>query len=235
MRRWPALLAAVLLGVPAALAGCQREEEEVPAVSWDWERMTEQRRYDAYEATDLFADGTVMRPPPEGTVPRERVLGPPEVVYGLAEAPAVETVAAGAATPRHPRPVDRVPIPLTRELLEAGRHRFEIFCAACHGRSGDGTSPVAEAMELRAPPSLLSPRVRELPDGAVYRVIREGYGLMPSYAADLGVEERWAVVAYLRALQWSQGVPADELPDAMRRELDRLDSGEGAAGEGPAR
>lgn len=221
--------ALVLAGL--ALGSCQREEPELPRRSWDWERMIEQRRYDAYEATDLFPDGTVMRPPPEGTVPRERVLAPPEVRYGLAGPPPADTAALPTGASREPPPVERVPIPLTRELLEAGRHRFEIFCGACHGRNGDGTSPVAEAMELRPPPSLLSERVREMPDGAIYRVIREGYGLMPSYASDLSVEGRWAVVAYLRALQWSQGVRVDELPPAMRRELDGADapSAEGTA------
>lgn len=209
MRRTPRAL--VALAAVVLLAKCaDGEGEDVRGPGWDWERMVEQPRYDAYEATELFPDGTIMRPPPEGTVPRHRVTGPPEWIDGLTGG----------------QPVERIPIALDRERLESGRHHFDVFCAACHGRSGTARTPVAEAMEMRPPPSLLEERIRELPDGRLYRVVRDGYGLMPGYGPDLSVDERWAVVAYVRALQWSQGVPAEELPPAMRREL-AVAAGEG--------
>jgi mono/diheme cytochrome c family protein len=90
--------------------------------------------------------------------------------------------------------------PITRALLERGRDRFAVACAACHGLDGSADTPVAHRMHLRPPPSLHEARVVNLADGDVYRAISEGYGLMPSYAAVLSPEDRWAVVAYLRAL-----------------------------------
>jgi mono/diheme cytochrome c family protein len=111
-------------------------------------------------------------------------------------------------------------MPITRALLDRGRERFEIICATCHGPRGDGRSEVARHMERRQPPSLLDARVRAFPDGRVFRVAGEGYGFMPGYARDLGVEDRWAVVAYLRALELSQAVPLDALPPGLRRAAD---------------
>ena len=117
--------------------------------------------------------------------------------------------------------VDRVPLPLSREALEVGRARFETFCAACHGMTGDGNSVVARNMTLRKPPSLVSPTVRAFPPGRVFQVISEGYGLMRPYRDELPIEERWAVVAYLSALQKSRGVPLDALPPEDRARAEK--------------
>jgi mono/diheme cytochrome c family protein len=108
---------------------------------------------------------------------------------------------------------------LDRALIERGRARFDIYCAACHGRRGDGQSEVSRNMELRKPPSLIIDPVRGFPDERILRVIREGYGLMPSYAAELSPEERFAVVSYLRALQLSQSIEIEKLPVEMREAL----------------
>jgi mono/diheme cytochrome c family protein len=85
-----------------------------------------------------------------------------------------------------------------------GRTRFEIFCATCHGTLGTGQTQVAENMRLRKPPSLHSAAIRAYPPGRIFAVISRGYGLMPSYAGQLSVADRWAVVAYVQALQLSQ-------------------------------
>jgi mono/diheme cytochrome c family protein len=167
------------------------------------ERMLDQPRLDPFEESHLFADGRAMRTPPAGTVPRERVLGPAALIEGKEGG----------------RYVDRIPVPVTRALLEHGRERFETFCAACHGVLGDGRSPVAEAMTLRRPPSLHEPRLRAAPSGELFAVASHGYGLMPSYAPYLPVASRWAVVAYVRALQLSQAAPVASLPDDLRRAL----------------
>src|SRR5213075_2566109 len=90
------------------------------------------------------------------------------------------------------------------ELLQLGRSRFEIFCAACHGLLGDGDSIVARNMALRPPPNLLAPPYSERLPGSYYRTITFGFGLMAPYSAELDNRERWAVVAYLKALQRSQ-------------------------------
>jgi mono/diheme cytochrome c family protein len=98
-----------------------------------------------------------------------------------------------------------IPVPITRELLERGRERFAITCAACHGELGDGDSPVAHAMERRRPPSFSLPRLVALTPGKLYEVVTDGYGFMPSYAGLLNERDRWAVVAFVRTLQLAGG------------------------------
>jgi hypothetical protein len=168
----------------------------------DFNRMIAQRNYRAFTEAPQFPDGRAMRPPPAGTVSRDRVIGHPELTDGVADG----------------RYVDRIPLPVSREVLERGRTRFDIFCAACHGARGDGVSPVAEVMVLRKPPSLLAPPVTQFPPGRVFSVVSLGYGLMRSYASELPVADRWAIVAYLQALQLSQGVALDALPADVRAE-----------------
>jgi hypothetical protein len=114
----------------------------------------------------------------------------------------------------------RVPRKLSRAELTNAKGHFETFCAPCHGLLADGQSQVAESMQYRKPPSLLEPRIRALPAGQVFAVITEGYGFMPSYAHALSVNQRWALVAYLRALQWSQGAELARLPEGVRKEAE---------------
>lgn len=112
------------------------------------------------------------------------------------------------------------PPSLDRALLERGQDRFEIFCAPCHGALGDGETPIAEDMALRPPPSLHEPRIVALSDDDLYARTTEGFGLMPSYAAQLPPHDRWAVVAYVRALQLSQRTPIAWLPPGHRRAIE---------------
>lgn len=170
----------------------------------DLERMLDQHKYEAYERSPEFADGMAMRAPPEGAIARESVLGPPELVEGT----------------RGGVDVESVPLPLTRELLERGHDRFRIFCATCHGELGDGQSQVAENMTLRPPPSLHEPRIRAYTPGRLFRVVSRGYGLMPSYSAELSVGDRWAVVAYVKALELSQAFELARLPPNERKEAE---------------
>ncbi len=174
--------------------------------------MKRQPRFERYGKSTLFPDGRMMRTPPEGTVPRERGVGSRELMTGLD--------LAGA-------PVKSIPIALNRELLDQGRHNFEIFCAACHGLVGDGDSIVARNMNLRAPPNLLIAPYSTRPVGHYYRVINEGFGLMAPYSAELNVRERWGVVAYLRALQLSQSATVKDVPADQRASLDRHPAGGG--------
>jgi mono/diheme cytochrome c family protein len=124
---------------------------------------------------------TAMRTPPRGTI-----------AHG-------EHAAAVAAT------LTTIPVPITRALLERGRDRFAIVCAACHGTRGDGDSPVAHAMQRRRPPSFAERELAQKTVGALYIIIRDGDGYMPGYAAMLDDADRWAVVAYVRTLQLAQG------------------------------
>jgi len=152
----------------------------------DFERMIDQRKFEAFEASSTFEDGKVMRSPPPGTVARE--------------------------------PQDTIRPTLTPELLKQGQKRFDIYCAACHGVLGDGRSQVAENMLLRPPPSLHEERLRALSPERLYGIIRDGYGLMPAYGPALSEHDRWAVVAYVGALQLSQSVELSSLPSNMQQE-----------------
>jgi mono/diheme cytochrome c family protein len=104
------------------------------------------------------------------------------------------------------------PPPLDHSLLARGHDRYDVFCAPCHGEDGYAETPIAADMVLRPPPSLQQAYVRARSDEYLHGVIRDGYGLMPSYAARLTEPDRWAVVAYVRALQLSQHVPIAWLP-----------------------
>ncbi|MFL5311235.1 MAG: c-type cytochrome [Myxococcales bacterium] len=163
--------------------------------------MERQPKGRAFAANPFFEDGRAMRQPPPGTVPRERIVQNPALTRGRVGE----------------EDVTEIPLPLTRALLDAGHRKFDIYCATCHGLIGDGRSAVAANMSLRLPPNLHDRAGMAV--GHYYQVIANGFGLMPGYAAELEVAERWAVVAYLRALQLSQAAP---LALAPPQERDRL-------------
>lgn len=184
-------LAAAVSGA-VMLAGCPRLDP-----------MQQQAKYEAYEESEFFGDGLAMRAPPAGTVPYRSVVEP------------------ALATGRGPdgKPLAVSPVPVDAKLLERGRSKFDVHCAVCHGLLGDGDSQVALNMSLRRPPSLHLYRDRA--DGYLYQVVNEGFGLMPSYAHELSVQDRWAVVAYVRALQLSQNARVEELPGEARERLQK--------------
>ena len=195
---------ALLVAAVCSLTAC-KTREVVHDTHASWERMMEQPRVDAYERSPLFDDGLAMRAPPPGTVPVDEELGRDgSGASGLSDDGGF---------------VGDIPVPVTRALLDRGRARFEAICATCHGVLGDGDSVVAQKMGLRRPPNLHDPRYRALPPGQIYEVVSRGYGLMPSYASELSVEDRWAVVGYLEALHVSRGVVASTLPAGVRAEL----------------
>lgn len=160
-----------------AVSGCLDQSVTDRAL----QRMSEQPRYDVYEGSRFFRNRMAMQLPPDGTVPRDAVLDP------------------GVATGRTPAGgyLAQVPVPVTAELMRLGRSRFQIYCAVCHGAAGDGQSVVASNMTERRPPPLRG-TASSLSPGFLYEVIRNGLGRMPSYAAQLPVQQRWAVVAYVR-------------------------------------
>lgn len=196
-RRLRATALVVLAG--ALLWGCESNGVEG---GLDFERMVIQPKGDAYEASGLFPDGKVMRKPPEHVVAREERPVDPVRRTG-------KEGGTGAW-------VARSPLGYSPPLLERGRDRFGVYCTPCHGFDGYAGTPVGEAMELKAPPSLHDPSIRALSDGFIYGVVRGGYGLMPSYANQLPERDRWAVVAYVRALQLSQWVALDGLSPGLR-------------------
>lgn len=197
-RPWTSLLLA--LGW-VALAACDAEENLVP-LDWSLNRMLDQARYTDFKEGRAFRDGKVLQHPPSGTVPRERVLGPTRFTLGLEE--------GGGFT-------QDIPIQLNEDILAAGRLRYERICGNCHGTLGDGVSEVANKMPLIKPVSFHDPSVRAFPAGKIFQVATFGYGLMPSFAYALTTEERWAVVAYIRALQLSQNATLGELPPELQQ------------------
>ncbi len=182
----------LLTALIGSAAGCSNEQLQ---------RMVEQPKYLPYAENEFFDDGRAMRTPPAGTVPRE----------GHPLTPQMEGHDPNGAY------VEAIPLPITRAMLKLGQHEFQITCAACHGLLGDGNSVVAEKMSLRAPPSIH--QFIDRPDGFFYAVISEGYGLMPSYAAQIPPDTRWAVVAYVRALQLSQRAKFADAPPQVQAQL----------------
>jgi mono/diheme cytochrome c family protein len=198
----PCARLAALVGL---LAGCVSRS----VIDRALERMSEQPRYDVYESSRFFGDSMTMRVPPAGTVSRDAVLD--------------ARLATGRTTDG--RYVTAVPLSVTPKLLELGRSRFQIFCAACHGTGGYGGSVVASNLTEQRPPSLRSRALIALPAGFLYEVISRGVGLMPSYASELPVDQRWAVVAYLQQLQSRPNASPGERQDSIRgAELRTLDS-----------
>lgn len=202
--------AALVLG----LAGC-RTEQTIITPDPHLERMLNQPKVKAYASASQLPSGMAMQPPPEGALPTDTELDAPIVTTGLDP---TKPHARGAPSGAKGAYVEKIPIPVDRGLLEAGRERFELFCAACHGILGDGESVVASKMSLRQPPSLHGV-VRTYPDGRIFDTIRHGYGLMPSYEAQISVNEAWGIVAYVRALQLARHASVADLPPDIRAHL----------------
>ena len=165
--------------------------------------MHDQPRYEPLEASKFFADGMASRQLPEGTVARGHLAA--DTVFATGKD------AAGSA-------VAELPMPATRELLLRGRQRFDVFCSPCHGRLGDGTG-MAVRRGFKRPPSFHEDRLRDSPVGYYFDVMTHGFGVMPSYAAAIPPEDRWAIAGYVRALQLSQRAHLADLEPADRAAL----------------
>lgn len=189
-----AVLAAVLL------AACSKDQTFVEPEG-GWQRMMKQPRYTPFDESRFFADGRVMQAPPDGTVSRDFPTGGPDVTRGYTDAGYV----------------DHIPVTVDAALLDRGRERFEVFCAPCHGIRGDAQSVVGNNMPLVPPRNLLLPQIRAYAPGRIFRVASEGFGLMAPYNVQLTVQDRWAVVAYVRALQLSQDVALGDLPPDVQQ------------------
>jgi hypothetical protein len=166
--------------------------------------MHVQPRYNPFDAADFFEDGQSARMPVVGTIPRDDLrLGPQELLYtGKVD---------GALA-------DAFPFPVTREDLNRGRERFNIYCEPCHGLSGDGDGMIVQR-GFRRPPSLHMDRLRAAPAGHFFDVITNGFGAMYPYGYRVPTRDRWAIVAYIRALQLSRQASINDVPPADRKQL----------------
>mgnify|MGYP005839682633 CR=1 FL=1 len=219
MPEWarPAIVVLVVLAlVPVALIARARV---VPSTKPRYHvifDMDKQPKYLAQSANPQFADGRAMRPPVAGTVARGELADEPTRYRGL-----TSDTWDGSTPPW----VERTPIPPTAERMRRGQERFNIFCAPCHGLSGFGDGIVAKRAEKLAegtwvmPLSFHDSTVRERPDGHLFNTITHGIRTMPAYGPQIPVDDRWAIVAYVRALQRSQNAPLSDAPADVQSEL----------------
>jgi len=171
--------------------------------------------------------------------PKNRPLSPSDFFTdGRSERPILEnTVRRGALADDAltiPKESNAFPLPINQELLERGEGRFKIFCTPCHGLQGDGNGMVA-MRGMKHPPSYHEPRLRQVTNGYIFDVITNGFGAMLNYSAQIPVRDRWAIVAYVRALQLSRNAKVSELPADVRERLlhppaEKKDSGAPQAG-----
>jgi mono/diheme cytochrome c family protein len=174
------------------LAGCKEDN------------MSRQPRYRAYEPSEFFADGASAQPVPAGTVPRESPDAPEATLDPSIPISSVQAVGYGAV-PVSAAAADNadstsIPFPITRAVIDRGQLRFDIYCAVCHGRLGNGEGMVVQRGFI-PPPSFHIDRLRNATDKHFYDVIGNGYGAMFSYAERVAPEDRWMIVAYIRVLQ----------------------------------
>jgi hypothetical protein len=165
--------------------------------------MYDQPRYDTLQKSEFFGDGRSARAPVEGSVARGRLSLDTHLFEGLVDG----------------KPAETFPFPVSREVLLRGQERYNIYCAPCHDRSGTGQGMVVRR-GYKQPPSYHIDRLRQSPPGYVYDVINRGFGQMPSYAPQIHVEDRWAIVAYVRALQLSQAATLEDAPRDERAKLE---------------
>ena len=181
-----------------ALSGCEKGLHE----------MYDQAKYKPLTPTQLFENGNSSRPQVAGSVPYSGGALAGTSSGRNARLPAEQGAATATANP----------LPVSVTLLQRGRDQFNVFCAPCHSRAGDGDGMVARRGFAR-PPNYHIARLRDAPDSHLYAVISEGYGVMYPYADRIAPEDRWAIVAYIRALQLSQHAPAASLNADDRRHL----------------
>ena len=161
--------------------------------------MHDQPRFKPLAKSDFYTDLRSARPPVEGTVARGE----------LHEDSYFYTGKIGN------NPGDYMPFPVTEEVLLRGRERFDIYCAPCHSRLGDGRGMIVQR-GFRAPPSYHTERLRNAPLGYFFDVMTEGFGAMPEYASQIPAGDRWAIVAYIRALQLSQHATSSDVPAGQK-------------------
>jgi cytochrome c5 len=176
----------------------------------------------------FFAAGCQYLKQDMANQPKNRPLSPSDFFTdGRSERPLVEnTVAHGAIANDElfvPKESNAFPLPVNRELLEGGQERYKIFCTPCHGLRGDGNGMVA-MRGMKHPPSFHQDRLRQATNGYIYDVVTNGFGAMYGYSAQISPRDRWAIIAYLRALQLSRNAKVADLPPELREKLNQSGS-----------
>lgn len=193
-----------LLVVMSGLIGCyQGQPSKNPPIHIN-PNMDDQPKYQAQAASQFFADGRAMRMPVEGTIARGQLNE--DIVYYTGKD------AAGKL-------VKKSPVPATLENIKRGQDRFNIYCAVCHGRVGNGVSMVVKR-GMFPPADFSQERLRLIEDGHFFDVMSNGLRNMPAYKSQIPVDDRWAIVNYIRVLQRSQKASANDVPAEVRRKLE---------------
>ncbi|MDQ6787139.1 MAG: cytochrome c [Acidobacteriota bacterium] len=191
------LLRIILISVVSLGIGCRYD-------------MQDQPRYKAFKKSDFFNDKKAMRQLPEGTVARGWLhedkafyQGKKEVVDNNAPAATSTDASGNTVVASFPNDIEKSPVPVTQELLDRGEQRYKVFCIVCHGAVGAGDGMIVRRGYPK-PPTYHDDRLRNAPDGHFFDVMTNGWGKMNSYASQIPAADRWAIVAYIRALQISQ-------------------------------
>ena len=184
-------IALLVAGVAGATA-CRQDMHDTP-------------RFEPLEKSDFYDDHRSERPIIEDTVPRGWLMADDAFATGKVNGQFVAELPAA--------------VPLSLDLLKRGEGRFNIYCSPCHGRTGEGNGIVVQR-GYKQPPSYFDARLRAQPIGYFYDVISHGFGAMPDYAAQIQPQDRWAVAAYIRALQVSRHANVADVPAADRPQLD---------------
>ncbi len=176
----------LFVALAASLSGCRQD-------------MNDQAKNKPLSRSAFFSDGAAARPPVEHTVAQDDPVELGPLITGLSGT----TLAT------------ELPVPVDRLLLERGHERFNIYCSVCHGYAGEGDGVIVQR-GFPTPPSLHNERLRQAPIGHFFDVMTRGYGVMYPYAARVDVHDRWAIAAYMRALQLSQHATRNDVPEANR-------------------
>lgn len=181
---------ALLVLLAAATVGCRQD-------------MHDQPKYIPLRPSTFFDDGRSARPLPEGTVARGHLND--DTAFYTGKGP-------------DGKPLDTFPFPVTKDVILRGQERFNVFCSPCHDRTGAGNGMIVRR-GFRRPPSYHTDRLRQVPNGYIFDVISNGLGAMPDHAAQIPPRDRWAIVAYIRALQLSQQASINDVPAEARAQL----------------
>jgi mono/diheme cytochrome c family protein len=209
---------ALLIAIAAMFSACRYD-------------MQDQPKYLAYRGSEIFPDSLSSRSLVEGTIPRGYLRDDQEYYTGktgsavtpsntLDKTSKPAAVTGVPATPASATGNDanEFPFPITQEILDRGQERYNIYCSPCHGVLGDGRGMIVNR-GFSPPPSYHIDRLRTAPLGHFFDVITNGFGRMPDYAMQIPPHERWAIIAYIRALQLSQNAPLADVPPSEMSNL----------------
>ena len=183
--------AAVIAAACLVLAGCRQDMHDAPS-------------YDPLQATNFFANGAASRPLVPNTVARGQLRADEHLYTGKING----------------QVANEFPMPVTKQVLDRGQERFNVYCSPCHGRTGEGNGMIVQR-GFRQPPSYHEERLRNVPVGYFFDVMTNGFGAMQDYSAQVTVPDRWAIAAYIRVLQLSRSATVTDVPADRRGDLDR--------------